>query len=82
MQMENNAKIIAQIKELLDDIRPFLNMEGGDIEFIKYEDGYLYVKLTGACAMCGYQDITLKETIESYLKEEIAELKGVIKVEL
>lgn len=82
MQMENNAKIIAQIKELLDDIRPFLNMEGGDIEFIKYEDGYLYVKLTGACAMCGYQDITLKETIESYLKEEITELKGVIKVEL
>ena len=80
--MENNAKIIAQIKELLDDIRPFLNMEGGDIEFIKYEDRYLYVKLTGACAMCGYQDITLKETIESYLKEEITELKGVIKVEL
>ena len=52
--MENIDKI-NQVKELLDDIRPFLNMEGGDIEFIKLEDDYVYVKLTGACAMCGYQ---------------------------
>ena len=58
--MENIDKI-NQVKELLDDIRPFLNMEGGDIEFIKLEDDYVYVKLTGACAMCGYQDVTLKD---------------------
>jgi len=57
-------------------------MEGGDIEFIKYEDGYLYVKLTGACAMCGFQDITLKDNIETYLKEDIPDLQGVINVEL
>ena len=75
-------KIEERINNVLDKLRPFLVNDGGDIEFIKYEDGYLYVKLTGACAMCGYQDITLKETIESYLKEEITELKGVIKVEL
>lgn len=75
-------EIIEKIKEQLDDIRPLLNMEGGDIEFIKYEDGYLYVRLTGACAMCGYQDITLKDNIEFFLKEEIEELKGVINVEL
>ena len=71
-----------KIKELLEDIRPFLNMEGGDIEFIKYEDNYVYIKLTGACAMCGYQDITIKENIESYLKDEIKEIKEVINVNL
>lgn len=70
------------IKELLDDIRPFLNMEGGDIELIKYEDNYVYIKLTGACANCGYQDVTIKENIESYLKEELPEIKGVVNVSL
>jgi len=78
----NEKEIILKIQELLDDIRPFLNMDGGDIEFIKYEEGYLYVKLTGACAMCGFQDITLKDNIEAYLKEDIKELKGVINVSL
>ena len=71
-----------KINDLLDDIRPFLNMEGGDIELIKYEDNYVYIKLSGACANCGYQDLTIKENIESYLKEEIPEIKGVVNVSL
>lgn len=79
--MENSDKI-AQIKELLEDIRPFLNMEGGDVEFIKYEDDYLYVKLTGACAMCGYQDVTLKDNILAYIQEDVKDIKGIINVEL
>ena len=36
-----------KIKELIDTIRPYLNMDGGDIEFVKYKDGYLYIKLFG-----------------------------------
>ncbi len=71
-----------KIKEKIDDIRVFLNIEGGDIEYIKYEDGYVYVKLLGACANCSYIDVTIKDTIESYLQEEIPEIKGVINVEL
>lgn len=78
----NKQEIINKIKEELENIRPFLNMDGGDIEFIKYEKGYLYVKLKGACEICNFQDITLKENIESYLKEEISELKGIINVNL
>ncbi len=80
--MSKDTETIQKIKELLDDIRPFLNMDGGDIEFIKYEDDYLYIKLSGACAMCGYQDVTIKDNIESYIKEDIPQLKGVINVEL
>ncbi len=71
-----------KIQEKIDDIRVFLNIEGGDIEYIKYEDGYVYVKLLGQCANCGFLDVTLKETIESYLQEEIPEIKGVINVGL
>ncbi len=71
-----------EIIDKIDDIRVFLNIEGGDIEFIKYEDGYVYVKLTGQCAHCAFLDNTLKDTVESYLKEEIPEIEGVINVTL
>ncbi|MCX4254873.1 MAG: NifU family protein [Bacilli bacterium] len=71
-----------QIKELLNDIRPLLNQDGGDIEFIKYEDRFVFIKLTGACAHCGYQDETINYGIETYLKEQIPEIEGVINVEL
>ena len=76
------SNINNKIKELIDDLRPFLNMDGGDIEFIKYEDGYVYVKLLGACANCGIQDFTLKDNIEEYIKEELPEVKEVIAVDL
>ena len=67
-----------KILELLDGIRPYLEMDGGNLEFIKYEDGYVYIKLTGACANCGMQDYTLKDGIEEMLKNEIPEIKGVV----
>ena len=76
-------EIIEQkIQEKIDDIRVFLNIEGGDIEYIKYEDGYLYVKMSGACVGCNFLDVTLKDNIEAYLKETVEELKGVINVDL
>ncbi len=71
-----------QIKELLNDISPLLIQDGGDIEFIKYEDKFVFIKLTGACAHCGYQDETINYGIETYLKEQIPEIEGVINVEL
>ena len=74
--------MIDQIKEKIEDIRVFLNNEGRAIEFIKYEDSYVYVKILGQCANCGFLDVTLKDTIESYLKEEIPEIEGVINVTL
>ena len=71
-----------KIKELIDNIRPYLNMDGGDIEYIKYEDGYVYVKLTGACQNCMYQDSTINEGIEEMIKQELPEIKGVINLTL
>ncbi len=71
-----------KIKELIENIRPYLNMDGGDIEYIKYEDGYVYVKLTGACQDCMHQDMTINEGIEEMIKQEVPEIKGVINVTL
>ncbi len=71
-----------KIKNCIEEIRPYMNMEGGDIEFIKYEDFYVYVKLKGHCVECNYQDVTLKEGLLEMLKKEIPEIEGIINVEL
>ena len=75
-------KIIDKIKEILNNIRPYLNSDGGDLEFVKYEDGYVYIKLLGACQMCGFVDTTIENGIYETLKQELPEIKGVINVPL
>ncbi len=73
---ETEKKII----EIIDAIRPYLINDGGNIEFVKFEDGIVYVKIMGACAGCEMMDITLKEGLEFTLKEEVPEVKEVINV--
>jgi len=70
------------IKEIIEDIKPYLNADGGDIDFIKYEDNYVYVRLFGACSHCGYQDFTLSEGILELIKEKVPEVISVINVEI
>ena len=65
-------------KEIIEKIRPFLINDGGDVEFVKFENGTAYVKMVGNCANCLYSDLTMSETIETILTSEIPE---VIKVE-
>lgn len=69
-----------KIKELLDSIRPYLNNDGGDVEYIKFEDGIVYLKMHGACSDCALIDNTLYDGIEAMLVEEIPEVFGVILV--
>ena len=69
--------ITEQIKQIIDKIRPFLINDGGNIEFIKYEDNIVYVKLVGACKDCAMIDITLKDGIEEMIVNEIPEVKEV-----
>lgn len=71
-----------KILELIEKMRPYLNMDGGDIEFIKYEDGYVYVKMTGACKDCMFQDNTINEGVLGFFQNEIPEIKGVINVSI
>lgn len=73
---------IDKIIDVINQLRPFLNSEGGDIEFIKYDDGFVYVKLHGACMMCEYKDFTIQDNIFEAIKAEVPNVKGVINVEL
>lgn len=72
--------IETKILSILDKIRPFLISDGGNIEYIKFEKGILYVQLTGACANCSMIDITLKEGVEELITTEIPEVKEVINI--
>ena len=71
----NNVEL--RIIALIDKIRPFLINDGGNLEFIKYENNIVYVKLLGACAECEMMDITLKDGIEELIINEIPEVKEV-----
>ncbi len=75
--MDIEKRIIQEIENL----KPFLQNDGGDIEFVKFEDGNVYVRLTGACAGCSLIDVTLKDGVEDILTSEIPEVKQVIKVD-
>ena len=67
----NKEELTDKIKKMVEELRPYLNMDGGDIEFIKYEDNYLYIKLTGACQACMFQDNTINDNILVYFKRSL-----------
>lgn len=81
---EKKYTIEENIQSVIEDIRPFLNMDGGDIEFIKYdkETKTVYVKMFGACAMCMMQDETLENGLLEALKEKEPEVETIINVPL
>ena len=68
-----------KVTEILDTIRPSLQADGGDVELVAVEDssGVVKVRLQGACHGCPHAQITLKQGIERYLKEQIPEVKAV-----
>lgn len=66
-----------KIKEIINKLRPYLIGDGGDIEFVKYEDGIVYIKMLGACAGCALIDYTLKDGVEMAIKEEVPEVREV-----
>ena len=76
----NIQKEKEKIIEVIDQLRPFLVNDGGNIEFIKYEDDIVYIHMIGACANCQMLNLTLKEGIEAAIKEEIPTVKEVINV--
>ena len=70
MDNEISAKII----DIIEKVRPFLINDGGDVTFVKYENGTVYVKLLGNCSNCVYSGLTIGETIETILTSEIPEV--------
>lgn len=75
--MDEKTSQIELIKETLDKIRPFIQRDGGDVKFVDFKDGIVYVSMLGACEGCSLIDSTLSEGIEIILMEEVPGVLGV-----
>ena len=78
---KGDTKMIEEVKQALEFIRPALQADGGDVQLVDVtEDGVVNVKLTGACGHCPMSTMTLKMGIERTLKEKVPGVKEVVQV--
>jgi Fe-S cluster biogenesis protein NfuA len=82
--MNNNQReeIIAKITAAINEVRPYLNADGGDVELVDLTDDLIVkVKLTGACGGCPFSMMTLKAGIEQSIRKKFPEMKELVAVE-
>lgn len=77
-QESTPEEITKKAQEVIAKLRPYLQNDGGDVEFKKYENGVVYVSLKGACSNCPMATMTLQDGIESALINEIPEVIKVV----
>ena len=70
-------KIREQAEEAIQEVRPHLQADGGDIELVDVEDGVAKVRLKGACAGCPMSTMTMKWGVEDFLKKRVPEITKV-----
>lgn len=82
--MENEKEVIERkVKNLIEQVRPYLQQDGGDIRFVEITpDNIVNVELTGACGSCPYSTMTLKNGVESTIRKAIPEIKAVEAINL
>ncbi len=82
MKKQVSTPLLTQkiIRDVLEEIRPAIQMDGGDVELVDYdvETKIVTVKLSGACHGCPMSEITLKQGIEQMMKERLPEIREVI----
>jgi len=72
-----SKKMKEKVQNALNQIRPSLQADGGDVELVDVVDGIVKVRLTGACGGCPMSQMTLKQGIEAYVKKKIPEIVSV-----
>lgn len=77
----SDESIAATIEDALEIIRPNIQMDGGDIKFVRFEDGVAYVRLLGACTSCPASLYTIKYGVEELLRERVSQVQEVMTVD-
>ena len=75
------SKKLTEIEKALDEIRPFLQSDGGNIEFVSLENNIVKVRLLGNCIGCSVNQMTLKNGVEMTIKKYVPTIKEVVSVE-
>jgi len=81
--MENRNDILDRINLALEEVRPFLKSDGGDISLVDLEDdGTVKVQLHGACIGCSVNQMTLKSGVEMTIKKHAPEVTSVVEISM
>jgi len=78
--MDRRRNMREKVETVLNEIRPALLADGGDVELVDVSDGVVTLRLTGACNGCPMAVMTLRHGIEGVLKEQVPEIKEVVAV--
>ncbi|OFX71609.1 MAG: hypothetical protein A2X12_08905 [Bacteroidetes bacterium GWE2_29_8] len=79
----NKEELTEKVKKIIDQIRPYLEADGGNIRFVELTDDMIvYVELQGACSSCPMSTLTLKAGVEEAIVREIPEIKSVEAINL
>jgi len=76
-----HEECLRKIEQVFEQLRPNVQMDGGDIEFVKFEHGVVYVKMHGACVGCPASMYTLKLGFEEALKEQVPDVMEVVSID-
>ncbi len=80
-QLKKRSTILKEkIEQSLNNIRKYLQADGGDVELVSEENGYVKVRLTGACGSCPMATMTLRNVVEEALRADVPEIKSVEQV--
>ena len=74
--MDNEEKI-RQVQKTIEKVRPYIQNDGGDVQFVRLEDDIVYVSVHGACVGCMALDYTLKEGVEALILDEVEGIREV-----
>lgn len=81
--MAEKTELTEKVKNVIEQIRPYLQQDGGDIEFVEItDDNIVNVKLTGACGSCPYSTMTLKNGVETAVKKAVPDIASVEAINL
>jgi len=81
MGIITDKKVLSKIEVALQEIRPFLEADGGDINFVELTDDWVVkVKLIGACSSCNISMMTLKNGVEMAVKRAVPKVKEVLEI--
>ncbi len=83
MDNNQNQELETRVKNVIEQIRPYLQQDGGDIEFVEItQDNTVNVRLTGACGSCPFSTMTLKNGVEQTMLKHVPEVKSVEAINL
>jgi len=81
LRLKREVTMKAQVQAALEEIRPYIQADGGDVELVSVENGIVTIRMTGHCVGCPSSQVTLRQGIETHLRKRIPELVEIVQAQ-